>query len=264
MTLKLHKFSLSLATIRFYIACFFAPLLALNIHNISKKLVNGEIPKEIVNFDFFTGVAGGAIIFVFPMILLYALHIYLFYLQVYKLAGRWYLYLCYGAIPCIFIGLLELSLELNLNYIGMLYLSFSLSSAFWFLASAKFLEIKSCNIKEIFINVFFISLYFILCVVVHFKYRGLSITVDVIDELPAISSVCITASQLRTDYCKNRPLWIEIYNPYKNSVSVMAKDDSWSCKKGDKLVLTDFTPFVEKIKNHDIKKINFTPEKCIQ
>lgn len=167
MILKLNKFSLSLETIRFYIACFFAPLLALNIHNFSKKLVIGEIPKEIVNFDFFTGVAGGAIIFVFPMILLYALHIYLFYLQVFKLAGRWYLYLCYGAIPCIFIGLLELTLELSLNYIWMLYFSFLLSTSFWLLANAKLPKLTFCNFKALFINTFFILFYLLLCFVVH-------------------------------------------------------------------------------------------------
>ena len=156
------KFLSYLTAIRFYVACFFSPLVVYNFHYIIKQLVNGELPTDFVSFNFFTGAAGGAIVFVFPLILLYALHIYLFYAPVFKHGGRWYSYLCFGAIPCIFIGWLELSAELALNYISMLYVSLLLSTAFWLLASARISNITFRCTRTLVINTLFTVLIFAL------------------------------------------------------------------------------------------------------
>ena len=154
---------------RFYIACLFTPLLAVNIDRFLEDLFNGDLPTKLVNLDLYTGAASGVLVYFILLIPLYLLHIYLFYAQVYKLSGRWYLYICYGAIPCIFIGVLELSIGLNLNYIGQLYFSFLISTSFWLLASAKW-PIHVFKIDNIlFINGFFMTFFALLCVYTHYN-----------------------------------------------------------------------------------------------
>lgn len=254
-----------MTTFRFIVALLFAPILALNADAFFDALANGQfLEQSFTSVSFFTGSAGGmgalSLLFLFAYLALSLL----IYLPLSKSKCSFNQYLLYGSVPVLGIGALGLLINVHLNFIQYLYASLLLSSSFWFISTFKYKSIDSNKFVFYSQTAFSVLLCVLLILMVNLKFEGLTLVGEVKEITKRTSSICQSPEQLQSKTCLARPLIMGVSNPFVPSTVFNDYQGRLGCKKGDKILLVDMRPFVQKIQGLEISKIPFSRVKCFR